>query len=205
MINRREKGTRPKEPEAIVQTVVDSTYGRRHWEVVQAPADREEEQKDEEQEVHIVKGYLKPRTEKFNFNARIGTETVVTKNPELDEKLGFFCKTCNVLTKNSQAYVEHVNGRDHASRLGMTTKVERSTVEAVREKLNSLKKKPPMQKPEELEAKEEAKPSAKPEAKEEAKSRKKAKKEKEETSESEDEVPDEIRSMGLPTSFGKKR
>ncbi|UZJ52551.1 hypothetical protein CBS101457_001871 [Exobasidium rhododendri] len=48
---------------------------------------------------------------------------------------GFYCETCNRTYKDSIAYLDHVNGRQHLKQLGQTTQVARSTVEEVRSRL----------------------------------------------------------------------
>ena len=76
---------------------------------------------------------------------------------------GFYCETCNRTYKDSNAYLDHINGRarespssspsrvghstDHRSRLtdlralGQTTKISRSTVEQVRARIQMLREK----------------------------------------------------------------
>ncbi|KAI9002401.1 hypothetical protein BC832DRAFT_119472 [Gaertneriomyces semiglobifer] len=54
---------------------------------------------------------------------------------------GFYCETCDCTLKDSVAYLDHINGRKHQQNLGMSMKVERSTVEQVRKRLEILKRK----------------------------------------------------------------
>ena len=51
----------------------------------------------------------------------------------------FYCKTCEVNLKDSQAYIDHINGKSHNNRLGMSMVVERVGVDRVRDKLQQLK------------------------------------------------------------------
>jgi len=54
---------------------------------------------------------------------------------------GFFCETCNRTYKDSNAYLDHINGRAHLRALGQTTKISRSTVEQVRARIQMLREK----------------------------------------------------------------
>ncbi|KAG9018565.1 hypothetical protein FRB90_011394 [Tulasnella sp. 427] len=54
---------------------------------------------------------------------------------------GFFCEICNRTSKDSAAYLNHINGRQHLRRLGQTTTVARSTIEQVRARIAFLREK----------------------------------------------------------------
>ena len=52
----------------------------------------------------------------------------------------FFCKSCNVHLKDSQAYIDHINGKNHYKALGMSMVVERVGLDRVKERLAGLKR-----------------------------------------------------------------
>ncbi|KAF8720290.1 hypothetical protein AX14_011075 [Amanita brunnescens Koide BX004] len=54
---------------------------------------------------------------------------------------GFFCETCNRNYRDTTAYLDHINSRAHLRAIGQSTKVERSTVEQVRERIAALREK----------------------------------------------------------------
>lgn len=53
----------------------------------------------------------------------------------------FFCDICNLDSKDSRSYIEHLNGKVHNSKLGMNMKVLKLGVEPVIEKLKLLSRK----------------------------------------------------------------
>jgi len=69
----------------------------------------------------------------------INKEVPITKNSE--ESSVYFCKVCNCSLKDNQAYLDHINGKRHNKMLGVSMKVEKVEVDAVRSKLLSLKRK----------------------------------------------------------------
>lgn len=48
------------------------------------------------------------------------------------EQGGFFCNVCDCVMKDHASYLDHINGRKHQKNLGMSMRVERSTVDQVR-------------------------------------------------------------------------
>jgi len=54
---------------------------------------------------------------------------------------GFYCEACNRTYKDTNAYLDHINGRAHLRALGQTTKISRSTVEQVRARIQMLREK----------------------------------------------------------------
>lgn len=61
---------------------------------------------------------------------------------DLNLKRGvFFCDICNIESKDSRSYIEHLNGKAHYSKLGINMKVMNIGVEKVKEKLKLLSRK----------------------------------------------------------------
>ncbi|GAA5844736.1 hypothetical protein JCM9279_002902 [Rhodotorula babjevae] len=54
---------------------------------------------------------------------------------------GFYCDLCKRTCKDSARYLDHLNGRTHLRRLGQTTKVVKSTLNDVRQKIAELRAK----------------------------------------------------------------
>ena len=48
----------------------------------------------------------------------------------------FYCSVCDVKLNDSNSYLDHINGKMHNRALGMSMRVERSTVEQVSEVLS---------------------------------------------------------------------
>jgi len=60
---------------------------------------------------------------------------------DLEAQSVFYCKTCKVQLKDSNAWYDHINGKKHNQMLGMSMIVEKVDVDRVRAKLAGLKRK----------------------------------------------------------------
>ena len=79
------------------------------------------------------------RDYKKELEARVGTKTLV--NLDTGEGLGFKCKETGVILKDSMAYLDHINGKKQQKALGMSMRVERSTVDQVKNAFANAKRK----------------------------------------------------------------
>lgn len=77
----------------------------------------------------------------LSLTSTLGKSTLVTSTTPLSQRGGFYCDVCLCLLKDSQTYLDHINGRKHQKKLGMTMKVERVGVEGVKDRLEELKEK----------------------------------------------------------------
>jgi U4/U6.U5 tri-snRNP component SNU23 len=85
------------------------------------------------------RAYLKARTEKVELDAHLGKTQVVTMSAIGGQQGGYWCETCKCLLKDSNAYLDHINGKKHQRSLGFTMRVERSSVNSVKGRLDALK------------------------------------------------------------------
>uniref|UniRef100_A0A3B0MVJ4 Zinc-finger of C2H2 type/Zinc-finger double-stranded RNA-binding, putative n=1 Tax=Theileria annulata TaxID=5874 RepID=A0A3B0MVJ4_THEAN len=85
-----------------------------------------------------VREDLKPRTETIDFSKFVGRSELVDVDGPKSKQGGFFCKTCNCLLKDSQSYLDHLNGKKHNRLLGMTMRVEKVSAKTVADKLRRL-------------------------------------------------------------------
>lgn len=53
----------------------------------------------------------------------------------------FYCDTCKLQLKDSQGYLDHINGKKHNQMLGMSMQVERVGLDKVKARLAGLKRK----------------------------------------------------------------
>ena len=53
---------------------------------------------------------------------------------------GYYCNVCDCILRDSQSYLDHINGKYHNRALGMSMTVEKSTADDVRKKFESFKK-----------------------------------------------------------------
>lgn len=87
-------------------------------------------------------GLLRARTEVADFESSVGVSQLLSGPSAAEENgsgPGFFCKVCDCTMKDSASYMDHINGKKHLRLLGMGKKVERVTVEQVRERIQYLK------------------------------------------------------------------
>jgi len=76
-----------------------------------------------------TRAWLLPREGLQNLDGREGSQRLVSH--ARDVKSGFYCAVCDALLKDSTAYLNHLNGRPHQEKLGMSMRVKRNTKEDV--------------------------------------------------------------------------
>uniref|UniRef100_H3GMH5 U1-type domain-containing protein n=1 Tax=Phytophthora ramorum TaxID=164328 RepID=H3GMH5_PHYRM len=69
----------------------------------------------------------------------VGTVKVV-KTDDASKNGGYYCEVCECGLKDSVAYLDHINGKKHLRKLGYSMRVERSTVDQVKNRLQSASK-----------------------------------------------------------------
>ncbi|KAH8926354.1 hypothetical protein BT69DRAFT_1278927 [Atractiella rhizophila] len=83
---------------------------------------------------------MKAREAPLNLDKDVGKTLLVSATTNKGQP-GYFCETCNKVCKDSVGYLDHINGRNHLRRLGQTTKLHRSTLQEVRERIAMLREK----------------------------------------------------------------
>lgn len=128
---------------------VDATH-RRTWdkdEFEKKARERVQEAEEKEREAtkpkgrgppHPERALLKERDFKVDLDSRLG-KTMVVGSSAISS--GYHCSTCDCVLKDSISYLDHINGKRHQRALGMSMRVERSSVEQVRERLQVNKRK----------------------------------------------------------------
>ncbi|RLN87791.1 hypothetical protein BBJ28_00020980 [Nothophytophthora sp. Chile5] len=95
-----------------------------------------------------ARAFLKARTGKVSLEGNVGTVKVV-KSDDLSKNGGYYCEVCECGLKDSVAYLDHINGKKHLRvagclsdlrKLGYSMRVERSTVDQVKNRLQSASK-----------------------------------------------------------------
>ncbi|CAI5745254.1 unnamed protein product [Peronospora destructor] len=84
-----------------------------------------------------ARAFLKARSAKILLEDSVGTIKVVKKSEELSKHGGYYCEVCECGLKDSVAYLDHINGKKHLRKLGFSMRVERSTVDQVKNRLQS--------------------------------------------------------------------
>jgi len=76
----------------------------------------------------------------FDFEAKLGQKHLISTTTKESAQGGFYCDTCECLLRDSSTWLDHLNGKKHQKNLGMNMRVERASVDQVRNKLSKLKK-----------------------------------------------------------------
>merc|ERR1711953_593867 len=84
---------------------------------------------------------LEYREYKVDIDSRLGKSVVITKNTPQAETGGYYCNVCDCVVKDSINFLDHINGKKHQRNLGMSMKIERSTLDQVKERFAKNKAK----------------------------------------------------------------
>ncbi|KAI9192930.1 U4/U6.U5 tri-snRNP component [Polychytrium aggregatum] len=87
------------------------------------------------------KALLKAREERIDFTVNLNKTQVVQVAVGSSKQPGFYCEVCDCTVKDNVSYLDHINGKKHQQNLGISMKVERSTFEQVKARLEALKRK----------------------------------------------------------------
>lgn len=211
---------------------VDNT-ARRTWdkdEFAEKAAKREAEAADDEDSAYAIKkrkrlerdplhqglivarSNLQKRDYELNLTERLNKTQVIGLNTPLNQQAGYYCSVCDCVLRDSQSYLDHINGKFHNRALGMSMRVEKSTVEQVKNRLEMHKAKQAEVRPEDylpdgidrrLAEREAAEERAKQERKERKKEAKRAAAAGDEEEEEAD--PDMMALMGFGGFGGSKK
>ena len=69
-----------------------------------------------------------------------GKEYTIAKDSSVDSVTPFHCKKWDLTMKDSQSFIDHLNGKKHNRNLGMSMYVEKKDISSVKNKLLELKK-----------------------------------------------------------------
>lgn len=92
------------------------------------------------QGIIVQRATLKAREQQIDLAANLHRTQVSSVAAPLSQQAGYYCDVCDCVLKDSLAYLDHINGKWHNRALGMSMRVEKSTADQVRKRLEEAKK-----------------------------------------------------------------